>query len=43
MAMVSGIGLEFVSKSPTVYYWLLVSEPGFLKVLGDYGRKLKFI
>ena len=30
---------------PTVFekYWLLVSEPGFLKVLADLGRKLKFI
>ena len=23
--------------------WLLVSEPGFLKVLGDLGRKFKFV
>ena len=23
--------------------WLLVSEPGLLKVLGDLGRKFKFI
>ena len=23
--------------------WLLVSEPGFLKALADFGRKSKFI
>ena len=22
-------------------YWLLVSEPGFFKVLGDFGEKIK--
>ena len=25
------------------YNWLLVSEPGFSKVLGDVGRKFKCI
>ena len=24
-------------------YWLLVSEPGFLKVLGDFGRQFEFM
>ena len=30
---------------PTVFekYWLLVSEPGFVKVLDYFFRKLKFI
>ena len=27
----------------TIAYWLLVSEPGFLKVLDDFGRTFKFI
>ena len=30
-------------KADSIFHWLLVSEPGFLKVLGDLGRKFKFI
>ena len=26
-----------------LFSWLLVSEPGFLKVLGEFGRTFKFI